>query len=300
MSGEVGFRFKGDPQGCDSNQSWGTKKMTKSNFRSFGMLVVAAMALLLLPVAANAEYLDFWVNESAVPGVPDDQGFVADAFNGVYSEILTFDGLGGFSATLIAQWRGYDFNEGLDPVPAPVYLAGSALIPEQYGMYTVYTATGNITDLGGGEFRFTTTTGAAEIWVDPNSDTGLGMAALPATGGLYPSLSINTDDELVLSASDIYFEDNTMRPGVGGFFDSRFFEPTIEAFGQEYWPTLFGINFLAATVDGDFNEFDPTAAQNITTGGDLSANFTVVPEPSTLVLFGLGLIGTAVAIRRKR
>lgn len=263
------------------------------------MLVVAAVAL-LLPAAANAEYLDFWVNESAVPGVPDDQGFMADAFNGVYSEILTFDGVGGFSATLIAQWRGYDFNEGLDPVPPPVYMTGSPLIAEQYGMYTIYTATGNIFDLGGGEFRFTTTTGTAEIWVDPNSDTVLGSAALPAAGGLYPSLSVNTDDEQVLAASDIYFEDNVMRPGVGGFFDIRFFEPTLTAFGGLYWPDLVGFQFLAATVDGDFNEFDPTEERNIYTGGDLSANFTVVPEPSTLVLFGLGLIGTAVAIRRKR
>lgn len=300
MSDEVGFRFKGDPQGCDSNQSWGTKKMTKSNFRSFGMLVVAAMALLLLPVAANAEYLDFWVEESAVPGVPGDApGYWADAFNGSYAEILTFDGVGGFSATLVAAWSQYLYGEGLSPIGGNYLALEPGIVDTQYGMYTVYTATGNIFD-DGGSFRFTTNSGTAQVWVDPDLDTVLGAAALPAAGGLAPVLLDATDDLLVMSASDIYFEDNYLTIGVGGFFDIRFFEPTIEAFGQEYWPTLFGINFLAATVDGDFNEFDPTAAQNITTGGDLSANFTVVPEPSTLVLFGLGLIGTAVAVRRKR
>lgn len=264
------------------------------------MLVVAAMALLLLPVAANAEYLDFWVEESAVPGVPEDAaGYWADAFNGSYAEILTFDGMGGFSATLVAAWSQYLSGEGLSPIGGNYLALEPGIADTQYGMYTVYTATGNIFD-DGGSFRFTTNSGTAQVWVDPDLDTVLGEAALPAAGGLAPVLVDATDDLLVMSASDIYFEDNYLTIGVGGFFDIRFFEPTIEAFGQEYWPTLFGINFLAATVDGDFNEFDPTAAQNITTGGDLSANFTVVPEPSTLVLFGLGLIGTAVAIRRKR
>ncbi len=271
--------------------------MKKANLKNMAISAFAALILVLLPASAKADFLDFQVDEGVVVG-SDPITFWADAINGSYSEVLTIDGQGGFSATLIATWSQYLANQGttplgqsqLDVAPGPAPL---------YGMYTIYTATGTITPITATEFRFTTISGSAEIWIDPASDS-YGWS-LPAVGGTYPTIpTMFVDDLLVLSANNIYFEDNVLRVGVGGFFDIRFFQPVLTPFGNLYWPTLGDVQFLAATVDGDFNTFDPTIARNVYSGGDLSANFTAIPEPSTLVLFGLGLVGTALAVRRKR
>lgn len=272
----------------------------RKSILNFGILAFAVAMLMLLPASAKAEYLDFLVDESVVAETTNS--FEADSFNGYYKEILSFDGEGNFAATLIAGWSTYLKNEGEDGVTTSFLSLnqGEFASENNYGMYTIYTATGTISQISATEFGFNTTTGSAEIWLDLDSNTNL-EGALPAVGGVYPTLSDIDDDEMILSASTIYFERNVLEMGVGGYFDIRFSDPTLTAFGSQYWPSLVGISFLTATVDGDFNEFNPLTEQGFAqSGGDLSANFTVVPEPSTLVLFGLGLIGTAVAIRRKR
>jgi hypothetical protein len=64
-----------------------------------------------------------------------------------------------------------------------------------------------------------------------------------------------------------------------------------------YFPTLAGLS-LTAITSGDFNFFTPTGVQTVT--GDLSVGFAAVPEPLTLTLFGMSLLGTGIAVRRRR
>ena len=272
------------------------KTIRKAVGRTLLSLVMVGLGLALTPGAAHAAFLDFTVDEGSVPGTPPNS-FTADKINGAYSEVISFDGVGGFDATLFVNFSQYLANEGGSPVvpgsliavPPPTILETTTGF--QYGLYATYTASGTI-GMSGGDFVFTTTSADAKVFIDPMVDT---TKALPGAGGA-PVITGNTgDDYLIMTASSIYFEDNVLRPGVGGFFDIRFDDPTLTAAGIAYWPDLPLFN-LRAVVDGDFDEFTPSGT--VTTSGDVSLVF--IPEPATLALFGMGLLSTGVMARRRR
>jgi hypothetical protein len=253
------------------------------------MLAVAGLAL-AVPATASAEFLDFTVDEGTVPGTPDNV-FTADKLNGAYAEVISFDGMGGFEATIYINFSQYLANEGKDSV-AKSFLTASPIADTQYGLYATYTATGTIKDLGGGDFSFHTTSADARLFIDPDTDT---TKALPASGGDPVVLGGDADDYLIMTASNVVRENNRIQDD-SGFFDITFDDPTFTAAGALYWPTLPLVEDLFARVTGDFDEFDPVGT--VITSGDVSLVFEV-PEPATMALFGLGLMGSAMAVRRR-
>jgi len=84
-----------------------------------------------------------------------------------------------------------------------------------------------------------------------------------------------------------------------------------DAYWSEEVEDLVGLNWLLAMTSGDIDQETVTLDQNtIATDDDdyiigwtldgIATTFEVVPEPTTMLLFGLGLLGFAGTVRRKK
>jgi hypothetical protein len=281
--------------------------MTKTIRQTLLTFLLVALGFALTPATAQAEFLDFTVDETTVPGTGLSGSilFPVDEIEGGYSEIITFDGLGGFTATIIADFDTYRRNEGALIVPSD--LTGGpdpGAAADEYAMYAIYIADGTVTDQGGGVFTFTTNNVTATLYIDPLVDTD---KSLPAVGGAAPTLLNTGDDYDLLTVTSVYFENNFVDlVNDVGVFDIRFDDPDLSSCapatttcGDAFFAFLSELN-LRATIDGDFSSFDPSAAGNVLTTGDQSLVFQVVPEPVTLSLLGLGLLSSGLVARRRQ
>jgi hypothetical protein len=262
---------------------------------------------LALPTTASADFLDFTVNEGAV-GAPTVGNTVnADILNGGYEEVLTFDGAGNFTATAVADFTAYRANEGAvgvfsqlgSPNCTPSTPQAVCEAMPTYAIYAVFTSTGvAVPGSDPNTTEFIGDTGQVALYLDRHQDTQKSAAA-GVTGG-------NSDDELILTSATLLQGGGRLVPAGspgfpegGGTFSLVFGDLVLSSFGELYFPSLAGLT-LTAISSGDFNFFEPTGVQTVT--GDLSVGFqaAAVPEPLTLSLFGMSLLGTGIAVRRRR
>jgi len=242
-----------------------------------------AAALGLGGAAQAAEYQDFIIDESPYGGPAD---LTADKMNGGYSERITFTN-GNFVTHAYADFGQYFANEGVDEVLTSVINSG-------YDLYALFDATGNVVPLGGGLTQFNANSGSFNLYLDKNADT---TKALGATGSDPVVLGNTIDDDLIAFATNMTSGTGVLVAGVGGFFDLVFNDFTlIDPDGKNFFidPDPF---YLIVNVDGDFDNFEVVGTQTLT--GDVSAVFAV-PEPGTIALLGMGLLGMGVAARRRK
>ena len=271
--------------------------------------VVALTAFIANPAAAAFE--DFCVNSLALAGTSatgsystlvngtngctngSARGFTADKLNGGYSEILQVAGTAtpgvfSFQSTVFVNWGQYFRNEGGSQIAA-----SSSLLGAQYDLYAIVRAAGTLSLASG---QFSASSASLELYADQFNSAGGSNTVLSGFSGLNPNLSGTVDDRLLLSGSFLSGFGTATAPGR---FTFSFDNVALTALGNSYFiaPRPFYFRVLS---DGDVDTegFNVTGPGTFNLVGDISASF-FIPEPGSLALAGLALLGLGVATRRK-
>jgi hypothetical protein len=264
---------------------------------AFKKTIVAASIAAASLFSATASAGVFEVNPIGTP-----TNFSANRIGGGYIEVATFNPNGTFDVSLFWQATGF-FNGG------KAVQAGETRLGVDYSLYATYKASGTFETVGNETiFKFLPGTGGLQLFLDAGRDT---QVAANAANGSSDFAFTGKDNDIELAFGAALTGQGNLDPtlstcgtgsGAGincGSFGSDT-EFNLTAAGKDFFVApnpFYNLSFQS----GQLTRFSPTATQTIE--GSLDVVFespSEVPEPASVGLLGLGMLGLYAARRRNK
>jgi hypothetical protein len=272
---------------------------------AFKKTIVAASIAAATLFGANASADEF--NQFTVSPGGSYSNFAADKITGNYSEIATFNDNGTFNVSLLWNAAGFATSGGSVALDGRETGLGAA-----YGLYAVYKASGTVgvDTAGRTTFNFLPGSGFLQMYLDQGAITRNG--GTPASGSGNFTLTGNETDVLLASGNPLSGQ-GTLDPNLNTCTNPATGGQGINcgSFGSKTSLTLTGpgSNFFIAPnpfynlsfQSGQLNNFTPTGTVAINGSLDVVfSNAAEVPEPASVGLLGLGMLGLYAARRRNK